>query len=196
MWGGWYKDETYMAEMREFLEISKNAVNKPMGSVSEIAVFVDEKSNKYCPGGALAYVAREALGKIGAPYDCFLASDYRYVKDKYKAVIVIDQYRTPEVDLIISDCEKRGVGCFVITAENAHTESSVLREFCRNHGAHIYADNDAVVYANESYIFVHCCGNELPKLILPEKIKLNSLYESEATRPAHPDFVSALYEKI
>lgn len=193
MWGGWYADETYMAEMREFLEISKDAINKPMGSLSQIAVFVDEKSYKYLPGGALAYVAREMLGKIGAPYDCYLASDYERVKERYSVVVLIDAYRTPLAESIISDAEKRSVGCFVITAENVHAEPSLLREFCRARGVHIYTDCDAVVYANESYLFVHAAGSELPEIKLPEGKKIIPAFKSETVRIKYNDFSSDLW---
>ena len=194
MWGGWYADETYMTEMREFLEISKDAINKPMGSVSQLAVFVDEKSYKYLPGGALAYVAREMLGKLGAPYDCYLASDYERVKERYSAVILIDPYRTPLTDAIVSDAEKRSIGCFVIKPENAAVTPAELRQFCRDCGVHLYTETDAVVYANESYLFVHAAGNELPNIILPKGKALTAAFRSEATKPMHPNFVSELYE--
>lgn len=196
MWGGWYADETYMAEMREFLEISREAINKNMGSVSEIAVFVDEKAYKFSSGGALAYNIRESLGKIGAPYDCYLASDYEAVKDKYKAVILIDPYRTPLADSIVNDAEARGVGCFIVTPANATVSSAELRDFCRGCGVFMYTDEDAVVYANESYLFVHSCTENFPKINLPDGRSLKSLYNSEATKPKHPRFVSGLYEIV
>lgn len=196
MWGGWYNDETYMAEMKEFLEISKNAVNKPMGSVSEIAVFIDEKANKFRQGGALAYVSRESLGKIGAPYDCYLASDYDRVKSRYKVVILVDTYRTPLADHIVSDCAERGVGCFIIGASNARVEPSIIRDFCRERGVFIYTDEDAVVYANESYLFVHSCTESMPHINVPDGKKIVSIFKNKATNLKHPNFVSELFEIV
>ena len=196
MWGGWYNDETYMAEMKEFLDISKSAVDKPMGSVSEIAVFIDEKANKFRPGGALAYVCRESLGKIGTPYDCYLASDYEQVKDRYKAVILIDTYRTPLADHIISDCEERGVGCFIIDGSNARVEPSLIRNFCREQGVFVYTDENAVVYANESYIFVHSCTEDMPKINLPDGKRLLPCFKCDATNLKHPSYASMLYEIV
>jgi hypothetical protein len=134
------------------------------------------------------------LGKLGTPYDCYLASDYEKVKVRYKAIIVIDAYRTPLVDGIIADAEQRGVGCHIISAANVHDDPSTIREFCRNCGVHIYTDCDAVVYANESYLFVHSCDDKMPAIAVPEGKKLHSLFESNATKPMHPKFVSALYE--
>lgn len=194
MWGGWYEDDTYMAEMREFLKISQRAVDLPMGSVSEVAVFVDEKSYKYLPGGALAYVAREMLGKLGAPYDCFLASDYEAVKGSYRAVVLIDAYRTPLADSILRDTSARGVGCFVIDAGNVRENTDALRDYCKKRGVHLYTDRDAVVYANESYLFVHSCDEKMPEINLPVGKTLRPVFESAATNLKHPRFVSALYE--
>ena len=196
MWGGWYNDETYMAEMKEFLDISKSAVEKPMGSVSEIAVFVDEKANKFRKGGSLAYVCRESLGKIGAPYDCYLASDYERVKDRYRAVILIDTYRTAAADYIVCDCEKRGECCFVINESNAGVSSESLRDFCRRCGVHLYTDENAVVYANESYLFVHSCTESIPEINLPDGKKALQCFKCEATNLKHPSFASMLYEIV
>ncbi|MBQ8407521.1 MAG: hypothetical protein IJY39_01515 [Clostridia bacterium] len=196
MWGGWYADETYMAEMKEFLEMSKAAVHKPMGSLSQVAVFIDEKAYKFSSGGGLAYNIRESLGKIGAPYDCYLASDYERVKERYSAVILIDPYRTPLAQSIVTDTEKRGVGLFVITPQNAAVTPEVLRRFCRENGVHIYTDRDAVVYANESYLFVHAEGDEMPEITLPDGSSATPLFTSEATSIKHPSCVSMLWEII
>ena len=200
MWGGWYRAEVYMAEMAEFLEISKDAIKKPMGSVSEVAVFIDEKSYKYCKdqasGMAVAYHYRDQLGRIGAPYDVYLASDYERVKERYKAVILLEPYPTDLLSMIEKDAEKRGVGYIKINTSNLSTTSSDLRKMCRESGVHIYTDADAVVFANESYIFVHCAGNEIPKVHVRDGRKLKSLFDSEATKPKHPKYISALYELV
>lgn len=196
MWGGWYRDETYMGEMAEFLEISKAAAEKNMTSLASVAVFIDEKCFKYGKGGNLAYSIRESLGKIGTPYDCYLASDYERVKNHYRCVILIDPYRTELASGIMADCEKRNVGIFTVDHENAAVTSAKLRDFCRENGVHIYIDNDAVVYANESYLFVHAAGNEMPEIKLPEGRKTRPLFVGGATGTTHPLFVSQLYEFV
>ena len=201
MWGGWYNDPIYMGEMREFLEISKDAINKPLGSVSEIAVFIDEKCYKYCKnnhsGMALAYHFRDVLGKIGTPYDVYLASDYELVKDKYKAVILIEPYPTALLDSIMADAEQRGIGCYKVNMDNLSiTTTEVFRDFCRRNGVHLYVESDAVVFANESYIFVHCEGQKLPEINMPDGKSFKSLFNSEATKPMHERFISGLYEIV
>lgn len=196
MWGGWYADETYMGEMREFLEISKTACDKAMGSVSEIAVFVDEKCYKYGKGNMLSYIVREGLGLMGAPYDCYLAGDYEKVKDRYLAVIVVDPFRTPPVNSIIKDCQEREIPCLVIPPDKAEITPYELREFCTLSGVHLYTDTPAVVYANESYIFVHSKGESLPEITLPSKKRLVPLFEGKISGIKHPMYISELYEII
>ena len=196
MWGGWYADETYMDEMRAFIEISRNATEKDMGSVSEIAVFVDEKCYKYGKGNNLAYVVRESLGLMGTPYDCYLASDFHRVKERYKAYVVIDPYRTDLIDSIIADADARGVPCLVISPERMGIDALELREFCRMANVYLYTDSPAVVYANESYIFIHARGNALPEITPKNGEKLNPLFKGRIDGVKHPDFVSELFEII
>ena len=201
MWGGCFNDPIYMSEMREFLEISKGAINKPMGSVSEIAVFIDEKCYKYCKnnhnGMSLAYHFRDVLGKIGTPYDVYLASDYELVKDKYKAIILIEIYPTELLDGIERDARSRGVGCYKVNMDNlAASTTEVFRKMCRDSGVHLYVESDAVVFANESYLFVHCEGTKLPEIKLPCKKVVKSLFESDATKPMHTRYISGLFELV
>lgn len=194
MWGGWYANETYMSEMREFVEISRNAIEKDMGSVSEVAVFVDEKCYKYGKNNNLAYVIRESLGLMGTPYDCYLASDFERVKERYKAYVVIDPYRTDLIDSIIADADARGVPCLVISPERMGIDALELREFCKTAKVHLYTDSPAVVYANKSYIFVHARGDKLPKITSKNGEKLNPLFKGRIDGVKHPDFVSELFE--
>jgi len=181
--------------MKEFLEISKEAKAKPLGSVSQLAVFIDEKAYKYCAsaksGQLLAYNIREVLGKIGAPYDCYLASDYERVKDRYKAVVLLDPYRTQLADQIIADAKEK---CFVIDMSNYDITPAALRAFCREREVHLYTEKDAVVFANESYLFVHSCTDEMPEIFLPEGKTCQPRFKCDATRIKHPSFASELYE--
>jgi hypothetical protein len=201
MWGGCFNDPIYMSEMREFLEISKGAINKPMGSVSEIAVFIDEKCYKYCKnnhnGMSLAYHFRDVLGKIGAPYDAYLASDYELVKDRYKLAIFIEPHPTDLLYAAVSDAESRGVGYYKVDMSNlAVSTTEMFRELCRENGVHLYVESDAVVFANESYLFVHCEGTKLPEIKLPCKRDVKSLFESDATKPMHTRYISGLFELV
>ena len=185
-----------MGEMKRFLEISKDAASRPMGSVSEIAVFVDDKAYRFGVGNSLSYNIRESLGLMGAPYDCYLASDYERVKDRYSAYIIIDPYRTALIDKIISDAEKREVPFLTVTPETAAITSEELRNFCLSSRVHIYTDTDAVIYVNESYLFVHAKGSVLPELHIPSGKRVSPLFEDSAASIKHPDFVSELYEFI
>jgi len=195
MWGGWYVDDTYMSEMKDFLKISKQAISKPLGSVSEIAVFVDEKAYKFnnTPEPVeMIYQIRDTLGKMGTPYDCYLASDYGAVKNNYKAIIVLDTYRTELVESIVNDNER----CFVIDVNNKNVTTEELREFCRACGVHIYSDKDAVIYANESYLFVHTCTEGSLDIKMPAGKKLHAIMGADSHGGEFPEKYGILFEII
>ncbi len=183
MWGGWFADETFMSMFEKFLKITNESLEKPMNSTSSLAVFIDEKCYKYIEdeniGRNVAYLSRKALGLIGTPYDVYLACDYERVKDKYKAIIIIDPYRTDAVNKIIADAEARGVGCFIIDRSNCKVEASTLREFCRENGVFLYSDKNAVVYANESYLFVHSHTEGALGLNIPDGKTAVPLFEAD-----------------
>ncbi len=185
MWGGWFADDSFMKMFERFLRITQESLKKPMNSTSELAVFVDEKAYKYIEdeniGMNVCYRSRKSLGRLGTPYDAYLACDYERVKDKYKAIIILDPYRTDAVDKIIADAESRDIGCFVINNENHDVDPETLRSFCRDNGVFLYSDKDAVVYANESYLFVHSCTEGALDLNIPEgKVAIPS-FEAEST---------------
>ncbi len=200
MWGGWFADESFMTMLSKFLKTTNESLKKPMNSTSELAVFVDEKAYKYIAdeeiGKKVCYNTRKALGKLGTPYDCYLACDYERVKEKYKAIIILDPHRTDTVEKMIEDTKKRSIGCYIININNCDVESSELREFCRENGVFLYSDKDAVVYANESYLFVHSCSEGSLDLKIPEgKIAIPS-FDAESTNASVPAGFGCFFELV
>ena len=197
MWGGWYDDDTYTAEMKQFLEISKQAINKPLGSVSELAVFIDEKALKFNntqEPAQFVYQIRDTLGKIGTPYDCYLASDYESVKQRYKAIIIIDTYRTALVDNIIEDATRQDIGCLVIGLHNQSITTAEIRDFCRAKDVHLYSCKDAVIFANQSYLFVHTCSEGELDIVMPDSKQLVGIMGADTAFGVFPAKYGCLFE--
>ncbi len=175
MWGGWY--DGYAPLMQKFLNISREAAELPSGSVSEIAVFVDERAYKYIRdasvGYSVVYDSREALGKIGAPYDIYLADDYDEVKSKYKLAVILEPCATELSRYIERDAQARGMGLIKLNEESIEEMTSGrIREACRNSGVHLYFDEDVIVYVNESYLFAHFTRDGLHRLNMPYPCRL------------------------
>ncbi len=182
MWGGWY-DEHYTL-MRKFLNISREAKDLPSGSVSEIAVYVDEHAYKHISdasvGYSVCYDSREMLGKIGAPYDIYLADDYDRVKDSYKLSVLLEPYPTELSRHIVKDAQLRGVGLVVVNAENiSEITAGNMREICRRNGVHLYFDEDTVVYVNESYLFAHFTSDGVHKINMPYPCRLYDVIDEK-----------------
>ena len=179
MGGGWYNDSCYMDMFREFLKITKQSQSKDMTSVSEVAVIVDsDMMNSIHIGTKEAntvYLVRRQLGLMGTPYDCYLASDFDTIKDKYKAFILLCPVMTERNEKILS--ENKNV--FAINVENRELEPSVLREFCRSLGVHIYCEKDAVIFVNKSYFFVHSTSEGVYNINMPDGKKLKQIFGSD-----------------
>ena len=175
MWGGWYRYPLYMQMLADFHGIARDSLQKDRGSVSEVAVIVDEKANCYAAEGngkAVCYDTRKTLGIMGTPFDSYLCEDYEAIKDRYKAFIVLAPCLTPKLQQILTE----NPDCLVITPENCKITSEELRSFCRSRGVHLYSEKDAVVYVNRSYLFLHTVSDGPADLHLPEGVRLRQIY--------------------
>ena len=178
MGGGWYHYSPYMQLFEDFIKITNESLTKDMRSVSEVAVIVDEKActvirnSKRGLSSETLYFGRVNLGLMGTPYDAYLAEDYEDIKDKYKAFIILTPQITSALDKIIKDNKD----CLVITHENHDITTNELRDFCKSRGVHIYSNKDAVVYANNSYFFIHTATHGKAEISMPRGKKLKQIY--------------------
>ena len=157
MWGGWYDAPEYMSLMREALKISNNSLSLSLKSTAEVAIFIDEGSMLTYDATDEAYHTRRAFGLMGATYDVYLAADFAIVGDKYKFVIFIEPTKTELMTNAIKNCRSPYL---VINKDNCKISAAQLRELLRSAGVALRTESDAVVYENESYIFIG--GNESP----------------------------------
>ena len=158
MWGGWYACEEYMSLLEKMRDISEESIDMPLASISEIAVFIDENAVFSADPTVYRHVCydiRDVLGCSGAPYDIYLASDYLKVADKYRAAVVLSPSETALESEICRYLDDIQTPVLKITLENADISTKELRKFLIDAGVCLFCDRDAVVYANESYIFVH-----------------------------------------
>jgi len=181
MFGGWFHDDEYMALLKKLRDVSVCSLSKDLGSVAEIAVLIDEKTSNAVSDYDLMYKfcanTRDCFGNIGAPVDCFLACDYDDVFDKYKAIILIEVAPSELSERIKAKAKQKGIGVFVIGPNNYDEDPAVIRQFCRSNGAHVYCD-DAVVYANQSYLFVHACKDGYLNINMPNGKALSPIIGS------------------
>ncbi len=159
MWGGWYRDEDYMSFMKRARELSKESSKLPSSSVAEVAVFIDEEACSFaCDNESakkICHFIRRELGWLGTPFDLYLAGDFDGVKDRYKAYISLVPAKTKLNERIEEYARIDRVPLFTVDTTNCEVKAKELRDFCESAGVHIYCDGDRVVYANQSFIFVH-----------------------------------------
>ena len=183
MWGGWYEDADYMEFMKSAREVTKKSIGIPSNSVAELAVFVDEASLAKTHDNGVARdvisMSRRSIGLIGTPKDYYLSSDFDAVKDKYKAYIMLVPSETCDSLKIRNYAKNSGKGLFEITPKNSDVTVEKLREFCKEAGVFIYSDKNAVIYANESYVFIHTGEEGAQSLELPENFELVDVFSEK-----------------
>ena len=110
---GWFYDDKLMADIGRVIEKSGKLMPHERHSASEIAVFVSSDSLYYvnkCSQINTETICnqRDALAKMGAPYDLFSLNDIDRVElDKYKLVIFTDAFLlTDEQRKIINETVK------------------------------------------------------------------------------------------
>lgn len=202
MGGGWHHYPEYMKLMKKFLEIKKESMKLDMQPRCEVAVLVDERTfatlndeqNKEKAVPVSSYF-RKTLGFMGTPFAALLASDYELVKNDYKAFILLEPRVTPR-SAAIAACEKNLIR---VTPENYSTLTpSALREALSSFGVHIYSDRDAVIYANDSYLFLH--APELGKYEIKLKVgeRLEQILGDEVDLSEHtlPEKTSYLFRIV
>lgn len=159
MWGGWFADDRYMSLLADIRSVFEKSAKLPMRAAAQTAVFVDEEAyalvsdttviKNVCSG------MREALGKMGAPYDLYLATDAPAVMDRYKAIISLVPIETERSRHLKALAEQNGCAIMEITNDNYGIPPRELRDYLRGAGVWVYCQQDAVIYANNRFLFLH-----------------------------------------
>ena len=200
MWGGWYDDEEYMSLMKKMRDVYVDSMDKSMGSRAELAVFIDENCifgmKDSAPYSRVCYKIRENLGKCGAPYDIYLASDYSTVADRYKAIISLVPAETELSRNIEKQTLANGQGYLKITNDNFAITTDELRSFLDASGVFLYCKDDAVIYACDSFIFLHTAHSGEQKIDLPDGMRLREVFTGDEYSPFNSDVGKSYLFKI
>lgn len=159
MWGGWFADDTYMTLLKDIRSLFEKSASAPIVSAAETAVFVDEECYALLSEPSVSlnvcFGIREALGKMGAPYDMYLSADAPSVMDRYKAIISLVPIETESSRRVKALAEQSKRAILEITKDNYDITTRELREFLQGAGAWVYCERDAVIYANDRFMFLH-----------------------------------------
>lgn len=159
MWGGWFADGTYMTLLAELRRLFESNASDPALPSTEVAVFVDEECYARMPDASVSmnvcFNMREALGKMGAPYDTYLAADAPSVIDRYKAVVSLVPIETEASRRVKTLAAQSGLAFLEITENNYRITPGELRHFLKCAGVWVYCDRDAVIIANDRFVFLH-----------------------------------------
>ena len=167
MWGGWYNDKGIMEDMAKEAEIMKNSVTlADRRYVAELAVFIDEKTHYISDShNNVGFNFRIPIGSSGVPYAVYEMSDFDKVKDNYKAIILLEPYKTQCIDNAKITLENENKAFMVLTNDIILTPE-LFREFARKNGLHIYIESNDVVHVCNNFISVHKGENTERKTVI------------------------------
>ena len=183
MWGGWFANDTYMALLKDIRNLFEKNASFPMHSTTQTAVFVDEESYARISDTSVTRKVcshiREALGKMGTPYDIYLSADAPSVVDRYKAIISLVPIETEFSKNVKKFAEKKNCAYIEITTDNYDIPPSELRAFLQSAGVWVYCERDAVIYANSRFIFLHTAEDGEYTLNVKDAGKLVDVFTGE-----------------
>ena len=92
---------------------------------------------------------------MNAPYDIYLSADAQSVIDRYKAVISLVPIET-ELSMRVKELAEQNNCAFIeITNNNYGITPCELRSFLQSAGVWVYCERNAVIYANDRFVFLH-----------------------------------------
>ena len=162
MWGGWYRRPEYMSIAQRARDIVAESMSKSLKSTAKVAVFVDEAAYCRIPEDSpvahqVCFRIRQALGKTSVPYDIYLASDFDAVRSRYQAYIFLIPLETETILAAMDYATAGKIPFLVIDGSNYQITTDELRDFYKQAGIRPLFDHDAVVFENQSYLFIHAC---------------------------------------
>jgi hypothetical protein len=162
MWGGWYRRPEYMSIAQRARDIVAESMSKSLESTAKVAVFVDEAAYCRIPENSpvahqVCFRIRQALGKTSVPYDIYLASDFDAVRSRYQAYIFLIPLETETILAAMDYATAGKIPFLVIDGSNYQITTDELRKFYKQAGIQPLFDHDAVVFENQSYLFIHAC---------------------------------------
>ena len=201
MWGGWYKDEKIMAEMKKMKEIAQGSVNKIAEAfpTAETVMFIDEEAYLNCPRESCyrhsPNETRHELGNTGVPFDLAMVEDAEGILHRYKAAIFTAPLMSEKGKEAVKLCEEMGIPYIKTTTEKNNFKRNELREFLTSNRVHCYNEEENVVYCGDGFLAIHAVNDGRTKIKLPEKFKVKNLFGDVQAEENETDEITFTAEK-
>ena len=116
---------------------------------------------------------------MSAPYDIYLSADAPSVIDRYKAIISLVPIETELSNRVKELAEQSNCAIIEITKDNYDIKASELRAFLQSAGVWVYCEQDAVIYANDHFLFLHTSEDGEYTLNIKDAEKLVDVFTGE-----------------
>lgn len=141
---GWFYHKDMMAEITRMIQISYRLFTLGYRSASEIAVIADPESMYYINKNSemntiLLGNQRQALARLGAPYDIFSSCDVQKIDvTQYKLFIFLDQFKAnPMVDGFVANLKQAKKTLLFVYAYNFIDKTGHVENISRALGFYV-----------------------------------------------------------
>lgn len=185
MWGGWYRNEKIMSEMKKMKDIAESVKEKQadLYPASQTVVFIDEKAYLNNPGGSdfchSVNRIRMAMGNTGIPFDLCMVEDAEKVLQKYKAAIFTAPLPSGNGKKAAEICENLNIPYVQTSKEKLFLSTEELRDFLVSNGVHCYDEKGNVIYCGNGFVGIHSADEGEMKLKLPKKYRVKPLFGTD-----------------
>ncbi len=185
MWGGWYHDETIMAELEKIKNITASAKNKNTDCFpsSQTVMFIDEKAYLNNPRGSYlchsVNQTRIEMGNTGIPFDLCMVEDAEKILHKYRAAIFTAPIPSDSGKNAVDLCKKLNIPFIQTGQEKPFYNKAELRDFLVASGVHCYNADGNVIYCGGGFLGVHSIYDGEVKITLPTKCRIKPLLNSD-----------------
>ncbi len=184
MWGGWYDDARLMNEITEMKRVYDAQLSaKWQNTHPRVAFFADEAgyANHYINASELWAIekTRTEMGLVGVPFDFLLVEDADALCDEHVAAVFPFPYPSEKGRRAMELCDELGIPYLSASGEHHTLSTGEVREFLREKGVHLYAEDDSVIYEGNGYVALHSDVGGMKAIHLPTVHRVIPIFGAE-----------------
>lgn len=185
MWGGWYHDDSIMADMKKMKHCAENSIKRNPDEYphAQTVLFIDERAYANVPrhvGFEPAVNAiRVAMGNTGIPFDLCMVEDAPKVIDRYKAAIFTAPMPSEVSEEAMNLCREKNIPFISSGKEKISFSTEELRDFLTENSIHCYNDENNVIYAGNGFVGIHSKNDGETSIKLPGKFTIIPLFGTD-----------------
>ena len=174
MFGGWYREDVMMENMKNFLSIMKKPISHITDHADRVAVFIDEKQYIRIPSLAAQNELVVQLACSGVLYDLYIMSDFESQYKNYKAVIFGAVDSTDELARCFDLCKKNNIKYY----QNGYEclSQDCIDDLRNSTGLNCIGPSGDMLYVGNGFIALHSATSGKKEIKLWDNLSCKAIF--------------------